>query len=42
MTALPFLFLTFFLYHPWLFIRLIKISGDIEKTQEIRIILRNI
>ena len=32
LTALPFLFLTFFLYHPWLFIRLIKISGDIEKN----------
>ena len=32
LTALPFLFLTFFVYHPWLFIRLIKISGDVEEN----------
>ena len=31
LTALPFLLFTFFLYHPWLFIRLIKISGDAEE-----------
>ena len=32
-TALTFLFFTFFVYHhPWLFIRLIKISGDVEEN----------
>ena len=32
LTALTFLFFTFFVYHhPWLFIRLIKISGDVEE-----------
>ena len=31
--ALPFLFFTFFVYHyPWLFICLIKISGDVEEN----------
>ena len=29
-TALPFLFFVFFLYHLWLFIHLMKISGDVE------------
>ena len=33
LTVLPFLFFTSFVYHhPWLFIRLIKISGDVEEN----------
>ena len=33
LTALPFLFFTFFVYHHrWLFIHLIKISGDVEEN----------
>ena len=32
LTALPFLFFTFFAYHPWLFIHLIKISDDVEEN----------
>ena len=32
LTTLPFLFLVFSLYHPWLFIHLIKISGDVEEN----------
>ena len=34
LTALSFLFFTFFVYHPWLFIRLIKIGGDVEENPE--------
>ena len=30
--ALSFLFFTFFVYHPWLFICLIKISGNVEEN----------
>ena len=30
--SLSFLFFTFFVYHPWLFICLIKISGNVEKN----------
>ena len=30
--ALSFLFFVFFVYHPWLFICLIKISGDVEEN----------
>ena len=30
LTVLPFLFFTFFIHQPCLFIRLIKISGDVD------------
>ena len=32
LTALSFLFFTFFIYHPWLFMCLIKISGGVEEN----------
>ena len=32
LTALSFLYFTFFVYYPWLFIRLTKIIGDLEEN----------